>query len=95
MRQEVEHCTETGKYCYSSEAKAERAKRRYDDINRVYHCDSCDCWHTTKMGVGLAVQANLIPAIKERRPGPDEVEARLIELKKKQDEGYTVNNSKG
>ena len=59
MRQEVNHCKETGKFCYTSEAKAVRAMNRYEDIKRVYRCDSCDSWHTTKMGEGLAKIHNL------------------------------------
>lgn len=43
------YCKESGKYCYSSEAKASRAKSRYKDIKRVYFCYSCTRWHTTSM----------------------------------------------
>ena len=43
----VEHCKETGKYIYSSEAKATRAMNRYDEIQRVYFCTSCNSFHTT------------------------------------------------
>lgn len=90
MRQEVKYCKETGKFCYSSQAKAVRAKNRYEDINRVYRCDSCNSWHTTKMGIGLAVQADLIPAIREKKPEPSEIEKRLEELKNKQDGSTTI-----
>lgn len=47
MKQKVEHCKETGKFIYSSEAKAMRALNRYDDIKRVYFCSSCEGFHTT------------------------------------------------
>ena len=43
----TEHCKETGKYIYSSEAKATRAMNRYDEIQRVYFCTSCNSFHTT------------------------------------------------
>jgi hypothetical protein len=43
----TEHCKETGKYIYCSEAKATRALNRYDEIQRVYFCSSCDGFHST------------------------------------------------
>jgi len=87
MRQEVKHCKDTGKFCYSSEAKAIRALNRYDDIRRVYYCDSCNSWHTTKMGVGLAKLNNIPLKKKGIKPKPGDIERRLAELKKKRQDG--------
>ena len=56
----VEYCKETGKYCYSSEAKATRALNRYKDIERVYFCSSCEQYHTTSIGRDLAVKKGII-----------------------------------
>jgi len=47
MEFKAKYCEHTGKFCYSSEAKAIRAKIRYTDIKRTYYCTRCDSWHIT------------------------------------------------
>ena len=86
MKHEIKHCKKTGKFCYSSEAKAVRAMGRYEEIRRVYKCDSCDSWHTTKMGVGLAKLNNIPLKERGRKPKPGDVEKRLNLLRKRQED---------
>jgi len=83
MKSEVHYCPATGKFIYTSEAKATRAMNRYDDIRRTYFCDKCSGWHTTKMGVGLAVKKNLIKAPKKEDINMDRVKKRLEKLNRK------------
>lgn len=83
MRQEVNHCKETGKFCYTSEAKAVRAMNRYEDIKRVYCCDSCGSWHTTKMGEGLAKIHNLPLRDVDTTIEMSDIEKRLEALRSK------------
>ena len=80
------YCVETGKYSYSSEAKAIRALNRYEEIQRVYKCDSCNEWHTTSIGKIKAIEMGLIR--KKRKtgkvPSEDKIQQRLNELKNKE-----------
>lgn len=81
-RGKVTYCSQTKKFCYSSEAKANRAKNRYEDIRRVYHCEHCGNWHTTSMGTGLAVQEGIIKKTKPKKEvTPDQIQARIDQLK--------------
>lgn len=50
-KQDINYCEKTDKYCYSSEAKAQKAVFKYDDIKRCYYCYVCDSWHTTSIEV--------------------------------------------
>lgn len=86
MKKQSHHCKETGKYCYSSEAKATRAMNKYDEIRRVYFCESCSSFHTTKIGVGLALEKGIIeePPVK-REISSEEIQMRINKLKKKID----------
>lgn len=36
------------KYCYETKEKAARAVRFSPNKQRVYYCELCSCWHTTK-----------------------------------------------
>lgn len=48
MRNKTRTC-ECGKHSYPSEAAANRAKLKYDDIKRIYPCYDTgkEVWHTT------------------------------------------------
>lgn len=84
MRNEkVEYCENTGKYCYSSEAKATRALNRYEEIQRVYLCPECEKWHTTSMGVGLALIEGLIEPPDTKVFTIKNVKKRMKKLKRK------------
>lgn len=69
-----QYCEKTGKYRYHSEAKANRAIARYDEIQRAYFC-SCDAWHTTKRGLGKGKF--------KLKPTKNKIRNRLAQLKKK------------
>lgn len=43
---EVRICP-TNKYCYASEAAAQRALNEYPDLTRYYECDKCGYYHCT------------------------------------------------
>lgn len=83
MKKDIQHCKETGKYCYSSEAKATRAMNKYDDIRRSYFCESCENFHTTKIGFGLAIEKGIIEAPNTHYCSPEEIRKELIRLKNK------------
>lgn len=51
MKNRKKYCNKTGKFSYPSEAAASRAKNKYDDIKRVYHCKSCSGWHSTSQTI--------------------------------------------
>lgn len=78
----IKYCDETGKYCYSSEAKATRAKNRYDDINRVYFCESCESFHTTKIGINLAIQEGIIEPKELKEISPEDIQQEINKLDK-------------
>ena len=78
------YCKSTGKYCYSSQAKAIRAKNKYEDIRRTYFCNECDSWHTTSMGTGLALKMGIIKKQKRKRKlKMSDIQKRLNHLKEK------------
>lgn len=83
MKGEVRHCPATGKFIYTSEAKATRAMNRYADIRRTYFCIKCNGWHTTKMGVGLAVIKNVMKPPRKKEVPMDKIKRRLEKLKGK------------
>ena len=57
MKVEVSFCKmEKGKMIYSSEAKANRAIHRYEDIIRYYFCPKCEGYHTTSMDFITAIE---------------------------------------
>lgn len=60
MEYYIQQCKGTGKFCYSSEASATRALNKYSNIKRTYKCDSCNKWHTTSMGMGLALKEGIV-----------------------------------
>lgn len=82
MKEDITHCKETGKYCYSSEAKATRAMNRYEDIRRVYFCNSCNNFHTTKIGIGLAIEKGIIEVPTNTYYSSEDINKELIRLKK-------------
>jgi|TARA_R110000822_G_scaffold6851_14_gene28712 hypothetical protein len=55
MRNKEVLCPKTGKHMYPSEAAAQRAMNKYEDIKRIYKCSFCEDhqgfhgWHTTHM----------------------------------------------
>ena len=72
----IEYCGVTKKYCYSSEAKANRAVNKYDDIKRAYFCHDCCKWHTTSREVSTEDECEKITE--------GDVASRLKALKRKQ-----------
>ena len=79
----MEKCRQTGKHIYNSEAKANRAKNKYPDIRRYYHCEHCEGWHTTSIGTGLAIEKGLIDRPqKKKTPHPQQITDRLNYLRK-------------
>lgn len=82
-KEHSKYCKETKKYCYSSEAKATRAKNKYENIRRVYFCESCGSFHTTKMGENLAIKEGIIKPKKQKKITPKTIEKRLEKLKKR------------
>lgn len=70
-------CEKTGKHSYSSQSAATRAINKYADIKRAYKCVSCNGWHTTKIGIGLAIRENLIDPIKNKGVSTEEIKNRL------------------
>lgn len=85
-RSDTKYCETTKKYCYSSEAKAQRAKNRYEDIKRVYLCPDCGYWHTTSLSMGLSISTGIIAKPKKKKEyTSEEIAKRLEELKNKQD----------
>lgn len=82
MKNNVEYCKKTGKYIYSSEAKASRAMNRYSDIRRYYFCDSCEGFHTTKVGIPLAIMSGIINAPKPiKYVTPEQIQNKIDQLK--------------
>lgn len=74
----------SGKHVYTSEASAYRALNKYSEIKRVYNCDICGYWHTTSMGIGLAVDLGIIkPPKKQKPPTKKQIKKKLKELIKK------------
>lgn len=68
MKTSATYCEETGKFCYSSEAKASRAISRYTDIKRSYYCVFCHSWHTTSQANKRVEIEKVVPvsALQER-----------------------------
>lgn len=86
MRNEkVEYCKETGKYCYSSEAKATRALNRYEDIERVYFCSGCEQYHTTSIGRGLAIKQGILKQKAPKKCNERVIAKRLEKLQERLD----------
>lgn len=77
MKQEIEYCGVTEKYCYSSEAKATRAINRYEEIVRCYFCTYCFSWHTTSRE-DINAQDEQVEQV-----SIDDVSSRLKQLRKK------------
>lgn len=73
----TEYCEETGKYKYSSQAKANRAKNRYEDIKRVYFCESCESFHTTKVPLETAIREGFIERKEKREYTPEDVQKEI------------------
>jgi hypothetical protein len=76
------NCKETGKYCYSSEAKATRALNRYDEIERIYLCSSCNNWHTTSMDSEISTSFGYDVNPKKEKCSKKIIRKRLNELLK-------------
>lgn len=87
---EINYCTETGKYCYSSEAKATRAMTRYSEIKRVYFCNHCEMWHTTKLSKKLAIERGIVKKDKQVKEPHRKVKRRLKTLLKQELEKQTT-----
>lgn len=74
-----------GKHCYPSEAAANRAKQKYEDILRVYPCYDLgqEYWHTTseeyKEGYFSRNELN-------KYAGKKKINSRIKHLKQKIDE---------
>ena len=85
MDSSMERCNQTGKLKYSSQAKAERALRQNHVLRRVYFCDFCESFHTTKVGKTLALELGLIEPIKKKkeRRKAKEIKNRLKQLTEK------------
>lgn len=74
-------CTQTGKYSYSSEAKALRAVNGYESIKRYYYCEYCNGWHTTKMNENIAVSNGVKDKPKRnRKVSNNKIQKRLNKL---------------
>lgn len=85
MKTEYTYCKHTGKFCYSSEAKAIRAVNKHYNLRRVYFCEHCDSYHTTKIGVSLALREGIIEKVDHSKiVSMDEIEIRLNELMRKE-----------
>ena len=70
MNFKAKYCKFEGKFCYSSESKAERAKVRYNDIKRTYYCEHCESWHTTSQAWKGVPKKTVLPT-------QDEIKNRL------------------
>ena len=82
-RDDIKYCGKTKKYCYTSEAKAQRSLNAYEQIKRVYHCDHCDYWHTTKISGGKAFELGIIEAEERRSISPKRIRKEIRKLKNK------------
>lgn len=85
MKTEYTYCKHTGKFCYSSEAKAIRAVNKHYNLRRVYFCEHCDSYHTTKIGVGLALREGIIEKVDVRNTiSLEEIQERMDKLIKRE-----------
>ena len=82
-QRKLKYCPTTKKFCYSSEAKAQRALNRYDEIQRIYHCSDCDGWHSTSMDSETSSSFGYIEEPDEVSSG--DIRKRLKKLLKKKD----------
>ena len=82
MKNDVKVCEVCKKHCYPSESAATRAMNKYPDIKRVYMCSEGN-WHTTSMGIGLAIQEGIVAPEKKQEPTKEQLEERLEYLRKK------------
>lgn len=81
MKSEYRYCKHTGKFCYSSEAKAVRAVNKHYNLRRVYYCEHCESYHTTKIGVSLALREGIIEEADVRKTvSPEDIQKRMEKL---------------
>jgi len=86
----TQYCDNTKKYCYSSQSKAYRAKNRYDDIKRIYYCNSCSCWHTTSLKTHEVIRLGVIKQPQKKdKVNIGDIQKRLEDLNKNKDEKNT------
>lgn len=79
----IEYCKVTGKYCYSSEAKATRAMNKYKDIRRIYFCEHCNNFHTTSIGRSLAIKEGIIEDNPKVEVSKEDIKKEIKRLKEK------------
>lgn len=85
MKNKPEYCKVTGKYIYSSEAKATRAVEKYDDIVRCYYCHNCGGFHTTS-------QEKENPEPRKREYSPQQIQRAINRLQKIIDQKEQIKN---